>query len=108
MTGRKLLRGSLLLLCVGSVWTAYTNVLEDDTEVRAKALAALSEAAGCAGDCRLEGLRGDRGMLSTEIAYDVRGKGRYVVVCRRPFVAAGEHECTVTERPSGGAPSASP
>ncbi|MBX3208334.1 MAG: hypothetical protein KF764_25030 [Labilithrix sp.] len=87
----------LVLLCV---WTAYANVLSDDADVRAKARATVDQAAGCGDDCKLEGLRGDRGMLEERIEYDVVKHGRYVVVCRRALIVAGDHACEVTEQPS--------
>src|SRR4051794_30268206 len=49
----------LLGLCV---WTAYANVFSDDADVRVKARTALHKAAPCGEDCKLEGLRGERGM----------------------------------------------
>ena len=84
----------LLLLCV---WTAYANVFTDDTDVRTKARTTVNEAAGCGDDCKLEGLRGDRGMLEERIEYDVLRHGHFVVVCRRAFIVAGEYGCNVTE-----------
>jgi hypothetical protein len=104
----------LLVLCV---WTAYANVMSDDTEVRAKARAAVNKAAGCGEDCKLEGFRGERGMITEEIAYDVLRRGHYVVQCRRAYLAFGDYECVVKEGlstasatpPSGsGSPSSSP
>ena len=84
----------LLLLCV---WTAYANVFSDDTDVLAKARATVNQAAGCADACKLESLRGDRGMFEERIEYDVVKRGRYVVVCRRALIVAGEYGCDVAE-----------
>jgi len=86
-----------VLLLVLSVWTAYANVLSDDGDVRAKARATVNHAAGCGEDCKLEGLRGDRGMFEERIEYDVVKHGHYVVVCRRAFIVAGDYACDVTE-----------
>lgn len=96
---RKLFSSFTVLLVVLCAWTAYANVLSDDTAVRAQARAAVDQAAGCGVDCKLEGLRGDRGMFEERIEYDVVKRGRYVVVCRRAFIVAGDHRCEVTERP---------
>jgi hypothetical protein len=86
-----------VVLLLVSVWTVYANVLSDDAEVRAKARATVNQAAGCGDDCKLEGLRGERGMLEERIEYDVVKHGHYVVVCRRAFIVAGDYACTVTE-----------
>jgi hypothetical protein len=94
---RQIFQWFTVLLFLVSVWTAYANVLSDDTDVRAKARAAVNQAAGCGDDCKLEGLRGDRGMFAERIEYDVLNHGHYVVVCRRAFIVAGDHACTVTE-----------
>ncbi|GEM_PF-1747997 len=96
---------ALLLL---SMWTAYANVLSDDTEVREKARATLNAAAGCGDACKLENMRGDRGMFGTEIEYDLVKHGHYVVVCRRAFIVAGDWACEVTQgKIASPAPSAS-
>lgn len=94
---RKIFQWFTIALLLLSVWTAYANVLSDDTEVRAKARAAVNAAAGCGEDCKMEGMRGDRGMFGTEIAYDLVKHGHYVVVCRRAFVFAGDWACQVTQ-----------
>lgn len=97
---RRLFQWFTAALIVLSVWTAYANVFSDDTDVRAKARLAL----GCGGDCRLEGMRGERGMLEERIEYDVIGRGHYVVVCRRPYIAFGDHACEVVEGKSPAPP----
>ncbi len=95
----------LLVVCV---WTAYANVLSDDTDVRAKARSVVNTAAGCGEDCKIEGLRGERGMITEEIEYDLHRGGHYVVACRRAFIAFGDYTCTVTEgKVAAAAPSAS-
>ncbi len=90
----------VLVLCV---WTAYANVLSDDADIRAKARDTVNLAAGCGDDCKVESLRGDRGMLEERIEYELVKRGRYVVVCRRAFIVAGDHACEVTERPASSA-----
>lgn len=99
MNRRAAFRYLTIVLFALSVWTAYANVVSDDSEVRAKAREAVGQVAGCGDVCQLEGLRGDRGMLSETIEYDVRGRGHFVVVCRRAFVAFGEHTCVVKDAP---------
>lgn len=97
MRWRQFFQWFTVLLLVLSVWTAYANVLSDDGDVRAKARATVNHAAGCGEDCKLEGLRGDRGMFEERIEYDVVKHGHYVVVCRRAFIVAGDYACNVTE-----------
>ncbi len=82
------------------VWTAYANVFSDDADVRAKARATVNKAAGCGDDCKLEGLRGERGMLEERIEYEVLKHGHYVVICRRAFIVAGDYACEVNEKES--------
>lgn len=94
---RRLFQWFTVLLLGACVWTAYANVFSDDTEVRAKARSAVNDAAGCGDQCKVEGLRGERGMLEERIDYDVMRHGHYVVACRREFIVAGAYECVVTE-----------
>lgn len=94
---RRIFQWFTVVLLVVSVWTAYANVVSDDAEVRAKAKAAVDVAAGCGDACRIEGLRGDRGMLEERIEYDLVKHGHFVVVCRREFIAVGDYTCQVTE-----------
>jgi hypothetical protein len=94
---RQLFQWFTVLLLGACVWTAYANVFSDDSNVRAKARSTVNKAAGCGDDCKLEGLRGERGMLEERIEYDVVRRGHYVVVCRRAFIVAGDYGCTVTE-----------
>lgn len=109
MHRRQIFQGITVLLVAGSVWTAYANVLSEDTEVRAKARATVNNAAACGEACKLEGLRGDRGMLETRIEYDIVNHGHYVVVCRRAFIVAGDYACEVREgKPSSGSDTPAP
>jgi hypothetical protein len=94
---RKILQWLTLALLAVSMWTVYANVLSDDAEVRVKARTAVNTAAGCGDACRLENLRGERGMLEERIEYDLVKQGHYVVVCRRAFIVAGDYRCEVTE-----------
>lgn len=94
---RRLFQWFTVLLLLVCVWTAYANVVSDDAGVRAQARSTVNQAAGCGEGCKLEGLRGERGMLEERIEYDVLNHGHYVVVCRRAYIIAGEHACNVTE-----------
>ncbi len=94
---RRLFQWFTVVLLVVSVWTAYANVLSDDTHVRAKARTAVNTAAGCGDDCKMEGLRGERGMIEERIEYDLVKYGHYVVVCRRAYIVVGDYTCQVTE-----------
>lgn len=93
MSKRGALRAFTIALLAATAWTAYANVLSDDTEVRARSQATARAAAGCGDACRLVNMEGDRGMISHRVAYTFDGKGMVVVTCRRPFVLAGEHAC---------------
>lgn len=97
MRRRQFFQWFTVLLLAACVWTAYANVFSDDTDVRAKARNTVNKAAGCGEDCKLEGLRGERGMLEERIEYDVTKRGHFVVVCRRAFILAGDYGCGVTE-----------
>ncbi len=105
---RKIFRWLTLSLLVICLWTAYANVLSDDTEVRAKARATVNTAAGCGDDCKLESLRGERGMIEERIEYELLKHGHYVVVCRRAIVIAGDYTCDVKEGKIATAASSSP
>jgi hypothetical protein len=96
---RKLFQWFTVVFLIACVWTAYANVYSDDTDVRAKARATVNAAAGCGNDCKLEGLRGDRGMLSEDIEYDVLKHGHYVVSCKRAYIAIGDYDCKVSSKP---------
>lgn len=52
MKPRQLFQWFTALLLVVCVWTAYANVLSDDTAVRAKARATVNQTAGCGDDCK--------------------------------------------------------
>jgi hypothetical protein len=97
---RRVFQWFLLFLSVITAWAVFANILSDDAAVRTQARAAVNEAAGCGADCKLEGLRGDRGMFEERIEYDVAKHGHYVVVCRRAFIAFGDYHCEVTEKPA--------
>jgi hypothetical protein len=89
---------TILLLLVSAV-TAYMNVFSEDAALRARANQLARTTAGCGDKCRLTNARIDRGMFDETFQYDIEGPGagHYVVVCRRAYVAVGEHACTVTK-----------
>ena len=97
VTRRRLFQWFTLVLLTASVWTAYANVFSDDADVRTKARSTVNHAAGCWDDCKVEGLRGERGMMEERIEYDVVGHGHYAVVCRRAFFVAGDYTCALIE-----------
>jgi hypothetical protein len=86
-----------VVLLVVSIWTAYANVLSDDTDVRKQARTTVNAAAGCGDECKVESLRGERGMLEERIEYEILKHGHYVVVCRRAYIVVGDYACAVTE-----------
>jgi hypothetical protein len=96
---RKAFQWFTIVLLLVSIWTVYANVLSDDAAVRTKARATAETALKCDG-CKLEGMRGERGMLDETIGYDFLGKGHVVVACRRAFIVAGDYACEATSAPS--------
>ena len=95
---RRVFQTFTIVLFFVTLWTAYANVFTDDTAVRAQARVVANTAAGCGDACKLTDMRGDRGMISEEIAYDIAGHGHFVVVCRRAYIIAGDYACKVTEQ----------
>src|SRR5438128_11255706 len=96
MDRKKAFRIFTIVLLVVSVWTAYANVCSDDTEVLANARELVNKEAGCGDQCKLTGMKGERGMISKHVEYDIAGKGHYVATCRRKFIIAGDYACEVT------------
>ena len=99
MNGRRAFRIFTILLLLVSVTTAYMNIFADDADLRARANQLARTTAGCGEKCRLTNARIDRGMIDETFQYDIEGPGagHYVVVCRRAYVAVGEHACTATK-----------
>lgn len=93
------LRGAFRALTIGlfglSVWTAYANVFSDDAAIRTRAGEVARKFAGCGDGCKVTGMNGQRGMLEERIDYDIDGRGRVSVACRREFIAFGNHDCNV-------------
>lgn len=96
---RRVFQYFTVILLLACVWTAYANVISDDTEVRAKARATVNKFAGCPDNeaCPMQSMKGERGMITESIEYDLVKHGHYVVLCRREYVIAGEYSCHVTE-----------
>lgn len=94
---RRIFRFSTVILFVVCVWTIYSNVLSDDTAVRAQAREAAQTAAGCGDKCSLVGMEGERGMLSEVITITIQAKGQYVVTCRRSAIIAGDYACVAAK-----------
>lgn len=93
---RGVLRVFTIALLGLTAWTAYANVFSDDLDVRARAGELARVTAGCGDACKVVSMHGDRGMLSETLAYDIEGKGRILVECRRAFVAFGEYACVAS------------
>lgn len=74
-------------------WTVYTNVIADDSAVRAQAEALARTTLGCGAECTLARLEGSRGIIHEEITFEFKAAGRVVVKCRRAYIAFGAHEC---------------
>lgn len=100
---RRVFQWFTVFLAIVSAWAVYANVLADDADVRKLARTTVNQAAGCGDACKLSGLRGDRGMLSETIEYDVQNHGHWEITCRRAMIVIGDYACTVTESGSGSA-----
>ncbi len=87
---------TVILLCI-TAWMAWANVLSDDTALRAKANTIAREKAGCGDKCKMINMSGDRGMISTTIEYHFEDAGRFLVTCKRPQIAFGDHVCEATK-----------
>lgn len=90
---RKAFRALTLVLLLVTVFAVYSNVLSDDTALRAKAGELVRAHLGCGDKCKITYTRIDRGMLDERFVYTLDGKGNYEVVCKRAFVIAGDHAC---------------
>ena len=94
---RKIFSAFTVVLLLITAWMAWANVLSDDTALRARAGQIARDKAGCGDKCKLIGMQGDRGMISTTIDYNFDAVGRIIVDCRRPAIAFGDHVCTATK-----------
>lgn len=94
---RRIFRWATFVLFLVCLWTIYSNVLSDDTAVRAQAGELARKTAGCGDKCKVVNMEGERGMLSEVITFTMEGKGQYVVTCRRAFVIAGDYACTASK-----------
>ena len=96
---RKAFRVLTFILLLVTLFTVYSNVLSDDTALRAKAGEAVRTHVGCGDKCRITYTKIDRGMLDERFTYTFDAKGNYEVVCKRAFVIAGDHECRAGKVP---------
>ena len=87
-----------IFLLVVTIWTAYSNVFSDDTDLRARAADLARKQAGCGDKCKVSGIRGSRGMIDESVEYDMDGVGGFLVTCRRVYVIAGDYACVATKR----------
>jgi hypothetical protein len=94
---RKLFSWFTAVLLVVCIWTAYWNVLSDDTAVRAQAREAANKFAGCGDKCKLTGMRGERGMITEAIEFDIDGHGTLLSSCRRKYIVFGDYACEVSK-----------
>ena len=104
---RRVFQGFTVVLAILCGIAVYFNIVTDDLEVRKLARSTVNQAAGCGDNCKLSGLRGDRGMLSETLEYDVQDHGHWLITCRRAFVVIGDYACAVTERGTGPSPATS-
>ena len=90
---RKAFRALTFVLLLVTMFAVYSNVLSDDTALRARAGELVRAHLGCGDKCKITYTKIDRGMLDERFTYTVDAKGNYEVVCRRAFVIAGDHDC---------------
>jgi hypothetical protein len=95
---RRVFRGLTFVLAALCGWAMFANVFSDDTAVRADAGQLARTTAGCGDRCKVTGMRGDRGMLSESIVFDIDGHGSISVTCRRALIVAGAYSCQVAHR----------
>ena len=96
MTQRIGLAFAFALLAL-TAFTAYRNVLADDSAVRTMAEKRARDTAGC-GDCKTTRIEGKRGMLSESFDFTMQNDTAVAVSCRRPYIAFGDYACTATKR----------
>ncbi len=96
-TLRKVFRGLTVVVLLVTLFTVYSNVLSDDMVLRARAAELVRTHVGCGDKCKVTYTRIDRGMLDERFIYDIDGKGQYVVVCKRAYVIAGDHDCKASK-----------
>ena len=95
--GRKVFSAITVILLLVTGWMAWANVLSDDTALKLKAGAVAREKAGCGDKCKTINMQGDRGMISTTVEYHFENVGRFLVTCKRPQIAFGDHVCEATK-----------
>jgi hypothetical protein len=81
-----------------AIWTAYANVLSDDTALRARADTLAREKAGCGNACKLIRAEGSRGIIEQRITYRFSRPAVVTVACRRRYVVFGSHVCDATKQ----------
>jgi hypothetical protein len=83
----------VLVVVLGlSGWMAYSNLMSDDTAVRAQAEGVAREKAGCGKDCKLSRMEGSRGLLNEQIQFTF-DKATVLVECKRAYLAFGAYSC---------------
>ena len=83
----------ILVVAIGVVgWAVYSNILSDDTALRAQAEVVAREKAGCGKECKLSRMEGSRGLLNEQIQFTF-DKSVVLVECRRAYVAFGAYRC---------------
>ena len=72
---RKAFRALTFVLLLVTLFTVYSNVLSDDTALRAKAGEAVRTHVGCGDKCRITYTKIDRGMLDERFTNTFDAKG---------------------------------
>lgn len=96
---RKLLGRALSALvwivCTLVGTAVYSNVIVDDSALRARAESLACERAGGNPKCQITRMVGRRSVVELQAEYDIEGAASVRVVCRRSAIIAGEHQCSV-------------
>lgn len=71
----------------------YTNLLADDSALRARTEALARQHAGCGDACTVLGMESRRTVFEFRADYELERVGTIQVVCRRAAIVAGAHVC---------------
>lgn len=96
MNARRAFRWFTIVLFFACLGAIVMNVVSDNTELLTRAERIAREKAGCDKDCRMTGMRGERGMIEQKMVYGMKGVGEVTVVCRRAFIVVGDYACEAT------------
>lgn len=77
------------------VFGVYSNVLSDDTALRAQTEQLARQHAACGDHCRLTQTEIHRSLFEYRVDYEIEGTPATRVTCRRTGIVVGPEECRV-------------